>query len=324
MSQQTTSLKDGQAPERVVSASRKPVSGQARASSARLAAQITHDASAQAYYTARFLVDRGRSGDAYRAYAYFRWVDDWLDQRESALVERLTFVARQQALVDRLLLGEAPDDLTAEERMLADLIASDDAADSGLRSYIRNMMAVMAFDADRRGRLITERELANYALCLATAVTDALHYFIGHDDTPPPSAARYLPAMAAHITHMLRDTFEDAEAGYFNVPRELLESSGIDARDVESAAYRDWVRSRVALARECFGKGADYLDQVKSVRCRLAGYAYMARFTGILDAIEREGYRLRPAYPDASGRRHGLRVAGSVGVRALRPALRGQ
>ncbi len=323
MSQRTSSLKDAQTPERVVSHTpRQPISGQARVSSARLAAQITRDASAQSYYTARFLVDRGRSGDAYRAYAYFRWVDDWLDQRESAQAERLAFVARQQALVDRLARGEAPDDLTAEERMLADLIATDDAAESGLRSYINNMMAVMAFDAGRRGRLITERELSDYALSLATAVTDALHYFIGHDDAPPPSASRYLPAMAAHITHMLRDTFEDVEAGYFNVPRELLESSGIGPRDVESAAYREWVRSRVALARECFGKGADYLDQVTSLRCRLAGYAYMARFTGILDAIEREGYRLRPAYHDATGRRQGLRMAGSVGVRAALPLLR--
>ena len=324
MSQRTTPLKDGRLSERMVThAPRQVIPAPAHASSATLAAQITRDASAQAYYTARFLVDRGRTGDAYRAYAYFRWVDDWLDQRESARVERLAFVSRQQTLVDCLLLGELPDDLTAEEQMLADLIASDDAADSGLRSYIRNMMAVMAFDADRRGRLITERELSNYALCLATAVTDALHYFIGHDDAPPQSASRYLAAMAAHITHMLRDTFEDIEAGYINVPRELLESTGISPRDVESAPYRDWVRSRVALARECFGKGADYLDQVTSLRCRLAGYAYMARFSGILDAIEREDYRLRPAYPDASGARHGLRMAGSVGMRALLPPVRG-
>jgi large subunit ribosomal protein L18 len=44
-----------------------------------LAASITKAASKQSYYTIRFLVDRDRMDDAYRAYAYFRWVDDIID-----------------------------------------------------------------------------------------------------------------------------------------------------------------------------------------------------------------------------------------------------
>ena len=43
------------------------------------AASITKAASKQTYYTIRFLVDRDRVDDAYRAYGYFRWVDDVLD-----------------------------------------------------------------------------------------------------------------------------------------------------------------------------------------------------------------------------------------------------
>ena len=44
-----------------------------------LAASITKAASQQTYYTIRFLADRELVPDAYRAYAYFRWVDDALD-----------------------------------------------------------------------------------------------------------------------------------------------------------------------------------------------------------------------------------------------------
>jgi hypothetical protein len=278
--------------------------------------RITRAASRQAYYTVRFLADRERQRDAYRAYAYFRWVDDSIDQGDWARPGRLAFVARQQALVERGYRGEWPADLAAEERMLMDLIHSDHTADSGLRSYIDNMMAVMAFDADRRGQVISERELAEYALRLATAVTDALHYFIDHAHAPPLSAERYLPAMGAHITHMLRDTWEDAAMGYYNVPGELLAASGIGPADIASAPYRAWVQSRVRLARSYFAAGAHYLAQVEGVRCRLAGYAYMARFTGVLDAIEREGYLLRPAYPERTRLRYGLRMAGSVCVSA--------
>jgi phytoene/squalene synthetase len=179
------------------------------------------------------------------------------------------------------------------------------------------MMAVMAFDANRRGRWVTELELDQYTQHLSIAVTDALHYFIGHTYAPPPSESRYLPAMAAHLTHMLRDTFEDVAVGYFNVPRELLEANGIDPRDVESAPYRAWVKRRVQLARSYFKQGASYLDRVKSMRCRLAGYAYMARFAGVLDAIEREEYRLRPAYPEFASPGYALRVGGSVACNTL-------
>lgn len=282
-----------------------------------LAARITRAASGQTYYTARFLADRDRRLDFYRAYAYFRWADDRIDQRESERAQRLSFVARQSRLVDRIYQGERPEGLTDEEQLLVDLIDHDDEENSGLQSYIRNMMAVLVFDANRRGRLITDAELAAYTFHVSKAVTDALHYFIGHADATPASESRYLPASAAHITHLLRDTFEDVEAGYINVPRELLESNGIAPGDVSSATYREWVRSRVARARADFQAGVRYLNQVKSLRCRIAGFAYMARFTGILDAIEREGYRLRPGYPEVTGTRYGLRMAGSVGIHAL-------
>lgn len=279
--------------------------------------RITRAASKQAYYTVRFLVDRDRKREAYRAYAYFRWVDDCLDEHTAEQNERLAFAERQRQLVDGGYRGDWPDDMTAQEHLLAAIIQGDEQQHSGLQSYIRNMMAVMVFDAQRRGRLISGSELTQYGQQLATAVTDAMHYFIGHEHTPPQSDSCYLPAMGAHITHMLRDTYEDNALGYFNVPCELLESHGITPQAIESTPYREWVKRRVRQARAYFKAGADYLDQVRSLRCRLAGYAYMARFIGILDAIEREDYRLRPAYPEFKRVGYGLRVGGWVCANAL-------
>ncbi len=265
-------------------------------SSQALAASITRVASKQTYYTIRFLVDRDRVSDAFRAYAYFRWLDDSLDQGMMERSERIAFVDRQRALVDSCYRGEWPSHPSAEERMAVDLIQHDREKSSGLQAYIRNMMAVMAFDAERRGRLISQAELADYAHGLAVAVTEALHHFIGHGDWSPRNPARYLAATAAHISHMLRDTLDDAAAGYFNIPREYLELHAIAPHEVKSRAYRKWVHSRVRLARDYFRAGKSYLAQVENLRCRIAGYAYIARFDGVLDAIEREGYQLRPEY----------------------------
>ena len=288
-------------------------------SSHALAASITRAASQQTYYTIRFLVDRDRIPDAFRTYAYFRWVDDRLDHEATTKSERIAFVDRQKALVDSCYRGEWPSHSTAEERMLVDLIRGNPEQGSGLQAYIRNMMAVMAFDAERRGRWVRQQELADYTRCLAVAVTEALHYFIGHDDWSPRNPARYLAATAAHIVHMLRDTSEDSAAGYYNVPREVLESHAIAPDAVTSDAYRKWVHDRVRLAREYFQAGRSYLAQVENLRCRIAGYAYIARFEWVLDAIEREGYRLRSDYSERKSLGAGAEMAWSALTLALSP-----
>ena len=74
-----------------------------------LAPSITKAASKQTYYTIRFLADRERVADAYRAYAYFRWVDDTLDAKSDLSVRNeLTFLERQKSLLEKCYRGEAP------------------------------------------------------------------------------------------------------------------------------------------------------------------------------------------------------------------------
>jgi phytoene/squalene synthetase len=285
---------------------------------------ITAAASKQTYYTIRLLVDRDRVLDAYRAYAYFRWVDDCLDQNLSTDDERTSFLVRQQAILESCFNGEFKSNLTAEERMLADLIQNNPDENNGLRAYLENMMAVMAFDADRRARLISQDELDAYSHYLAVGVTEAMHYFIGHDDPSPQCEARYAAVTAAHITHMLRDTCEDIDAGYFNIPREFLALYEIDANDIVSDAYKEWVKSRVQLAREHFAVGKGYLGQVRNLRCRVAGYAYMARFVGMLNTIERDGYCLRSEYKKRKSLKTGLWMILFVASATLQSLFRGR
>jgi phytoene/squalene synthetase len=266
-----------------------------------LAAAITRAASKQTYYIVRCLVDRDRVTDAYHAYAYFRWVDDWLDQTAPERSAAIAFVQRQRALVECCYQGTRPYHLSNEESLVADLIGRHPEQNSGLRSYVNNMLAVMAFDAGRRGRLISQQELANYSRALATAVTEALHYFIGHDNYSPRGESRYLAAAGAHVAHMLRDAWEDTAAGYYNIPSEFLATHDITPQDIGSEAYRLWVKSRVQLARTCFREGKAYLAQVANRRCRIAGYTYMMRFERVLGAIERDDYRLRSEYAGDRG-----------------------
>ncbi len=289
-----------------------PAANDRSATGPALAKQITRDASKQTYYTIKLLADRSYAGAAFHAYAYFRWVDDILDDQLATQTERLVFLQRQQMIVEQCTRGASPADLCPEEQLVSELIGSDPRQESGIALYIKQMMAVMAFDVDRKGRLISAVELDNYTRCLATAVSEALHYCIGHDDYAPQSEARIYAVSAAHITHMLRDAIEDTANGYYNVPRDYLQQHGISAQDVAAPAYRAWVKSRVQLARDLFRKGRAHIAQVENVRCRLAGYAYIARFEVVLDSIEADGYRLRDAYPERKGKRALVKMAVSA------------
>jgi hypothetical protein len=236
--------------------------------------------------------------DAFRAYGYFRWVDDVIDAKSGLMSEKIAFADRQKSLLESCYCGKTPDDLCPEEWMLVDLVRNDTENNSGLLIYLRNMMDVMIFDAKRRGQIISQAELFDYSHKLGKAVTEALYYFIGHDDPTPRHEARYMAVTAAHITHMLRDALEDVENGYYNVPGEYLATRSIKPEDVKNQAYRDWVCGRVQLARGYFKMGRECTAQVKNLRCRLAGYAYTTRFEWMLDAIERDNYCLRSEYPE--------------------------
>jgi len=270
-------------------------------STADLARSITHQASRQTYYTIGWLVDRGLTDDAYRAYAYFRWVDDTIDGTSKDRRAQLAFVARQRQLLQRLQAGAATDGLSPQELQLADLLRARQDDHPGLCSYLTNMMAVMEFDAARRGRLITAEELERCTTQLSAAIMDALAYFIGHRHKYPTGGARHQAVRGAHIAHMLRDTHADLEAGYFNIPRQVLEAHRIAPTDIAHPAYRSWVRQRVELARRCFQDGKRHIRSMGNPRSQIAGYLYCTRFEVVLRCIEMDRYLLRSKYPGLPG-----------------------
>jgi len=263
---------------------------------AALARSITKKSSKQTYLTTCLLVDKDLVDDCFRAYAYLRWVDDVVDCTSQTREERITFIQRQKTLIDRLYRGDKPDGLTPEERIIADLIRNDRGEFSGLQSFIRKFIAIIEFDAYRKGQYISQGELDWYQDCLGRSVTDGIQYFVGNRCFYPETPFHYQAATAAHITHMLRDMVQDIEEGYINIPHETMQEHGFNPGDLNNLPFRAWVQARVVLAREYFNEGKRYLDELGVLRCKIAGYWYSTRFEVILDSIERDGYTLRKNY----------------------------
>jgi phytoene/squalene synthetase len=265
---------------------------------AALARSITWSSSRHSYLTARLLADRDLVDDCLRAYAYFRWADDMIDVSAQSSAERIAFITRQKVLVENLYQGNRPMDICPQEEMLADLVTHDRGPDSGLRSFILNFMAVIEFDALRAGRLVTRRELSVYTTWLATAVMDGIQYFIGNGHPYPKTVDRTQAVVGAHLVHMLRDTMEDIPAGIINIPVEDIQGRGIKIADLDGEVFRLWILEQVERARYYLLAGKGYIDRLDVLRCKLAGVWYCARFEWYLNAIQRDGYRLRRTYPE--------------------------
>jgi phytoene/squalene synthetase len=287
-----------------------------------LARSITRRASRQSYLTIRALADPAYRADAYALYAYFRWLDDEIDERLTTPDARLALVERQRGLVAAATSGTPLPALDPHEVLLASLLLADgrprrDAG--GALASVAAMLDVMEFDARRRGRAVAAAELDRYTDDLAVAVTEALHHCIGHGCAAPTDETRYVAVHGAHVAHMLRDLREDLRAGYVNVPAEVVGDREPTADALCTPALCDWVRERVELAREDFRVGREYLARLESRRCRLAGHAYLARFEWVLDTVESDGYVLRECYPERRTVRGGLAIARRAVGSALGP-----
>lgn len=264
--------------------------------SAILARAITRKHSTQSYFTARLMVDRSLVDDCFRAYAYFRWVDDIVDDNGKSPAERQRFIKTQIKLMESLYNGKNSEISHPEERMLVDLIRHDKRKNGYLESYIRNFLAILEFDSHRKGRRISGEELSWYSSKLGRAVTDVIFYMVGGGRIYPSRSNQYLAAEAAHITHMLRDYVDDIGSGYFNIPKEYLDEKKLSPEDIDNEDFRDYVKQRVELARRYFSEGRKYIYNLDVLRCKIVACWYCARFEHVLDTIERDKYKLRPRY----------------------------
>jgi phytoene/squalene synthetase len=278
-------------------------------STANLAKSITQRASKQSYLTAIYMVDKPLVNDFLRAYAYFRWVDDMIDETVQFQNERISFIRRQSELIDLFYKRQLVKGLNQYENIMAVLIEHDQKENSKLQSFIRNMFAIVEFDAYRKGELINMEQLNWYSDRLAKSVTDGLQYFIGNEHQYPVAENQYLAAKGAHIVHLLRDTVDDVQNGFINIPKEFLEQHIINPSQFSNSAYTQWVRDRANLARTYFKEGKHYLESLEVLRCKLVGLWYCTRFERILDIIEKEDYFIRETYKEKHNRSTLFRIA---------------
>ena len=115
---------------------------------------------------------------------------------------------------------------------------------------------------------------------------------------------------AMQLTNILRDVGEDWERGRIYLPREDMERFGYSEKDLAAGAvnenFRELMRFEIARARDLYRRGAEGLCRLPADGSRATAAAMAALYSGILKAIERQGY-------DVFGRRAHLTTIRKVG-----------
>lgn len=263
--------------------------------SSQLAKSITKQSNFRTYLIIKYFVDRKLVDDCYRAYAYFRWADDQVDDVLQTKSQRVEFIHRQENIITLSYKDKPVPHLSPEENLITDLIGSPYSHSPRLKSFIFNFLAIIKFDAHRKKIPISTKEFHWYTQTLATAVTDCILHFINHDFDYPPSPTQYHAARAACITHILRDYIQDVDNEYYNLPQEVQDKHRIVPKDIDHPAFIFWVKQQVKQANLLFSSGKQYLNQLP-FRTQAAACLYCFRFRYILNTIQHQKYLLKSSY----------------------------
>jgi phytoene synthase len=99
---------------------------------------------------------------------------------------------------------------------------------------------------------------------------------------------------AIRLTLILRDLKQDWELGRFYLPLEDMVGFGYRERDLAGGVVNDafvaLMKFEIARARELYRMGAEGLCWLGDEGSKLAASAVVLGYSGILDAIERQGY----------------------------------
>lgn len=261
-----------------------------------LAREITKKSGLETYYIIKFLADKHKVNDAYKAYAYFRWLDDQIDENLKNRKDKQKFIKRQKTIIELSYRRKKPAIVHPQERMITELIENDSKPNSKLKSYIMNFFSIIAFDAGRKDKIIPEKKLNWYSETIGKAATDCILYFIGNNISYTESTDQYKAASAAHIVHSLRDLKHDLKTGYINIPKEFLEKNKSDITNISDYELIPWVKNRTGLAKRYFESGKKYIKKLPNPKCKLAAILYCLRFEPLIFIIEKDKYILRENY----------------------------
>ncbi|MFN2452214.1 MAG: phytoene/squalene synthase family protein [Candidatus Dormibacteria bacterium] len=236
-------------------------------------------------FAARFL-PRDVRDDVAVVYAYYRVVDDLVDENTGAL-SRAEIEAQLTAWDSWLAAGTPRCDSDAVHRALPEVIVRR-ALD---RDALRRVIAGQRADLVHR-RPATLAELEEYSYDVAGSVGVVMASLLGATDPRARAHAADL-GCAMQLTNICRDVDEDLARGRVYLPVDVCAAAQCDDRALgersASPEVRAAVRALAFRATELYSRGLDGLDYLPAATRFPIAVAARA-YGGILDRLAQRDY----------------------------------
>lgn len=263
-----------------------------------IAKAITKKSNLTTYWLVNVFGDRSAKDYSFLIYAYFRWVDDFIDSPDRSYEEKMRFIQRQNQLLTDLYAGNGnePASLRLEEKFALHFAYFDSQINNSLKEDILRFFAVLERDVLRGGAPKTILEAYRLMRLESIAYMNLVRYFITGQRCEAEDPEEYYAGIGCKIVHLLRDFAEDLDQGRANISEEEKELYGVDLGRINDSNFREWVKAKARLADECLRKGVNALHRSESFKYKLASLLYCARYQEILGKIKSNNYCLASRY----------------------------
>jgi 15-cis-phytoene synthase len=236
------------------------------------------------YYSFRFLPpERRRAITA--LYAFCREVDDVVDEVADPGVARLKLAWWRNEVA--AVFGGAPQHPVA--LALVPVVAAFRLPEEHFQAVIDGM----TMDIEQN-RYLDFATLERYCHRVAGVVGLMSAEIFGYQEPATREYARDL-GVAFQLTNIIRDVGEDARRGRIYLPQDELERHGVTAADLfqrrATPAFVALMAHQAARARAFYARALSALPSVDR-RAQRPGLMMAAIYRALLNAIEREGFRV--------------------------------
>jgi phytoene synthase len=245
---------------------------------------------AKSFYFSSFALPRVKRRHAYAVYALCRRIDDRIDEAEPGENLR-TAVAELRVLLESIYAG-ACSEADCFEMPWIPAIQQTIRQCEIPRQYFDDLIRGVEMD---RGpvRLENWEELDRYCYLVAGVVGLMMTRVFGLEDRKYEKEAVDL-GCAMQLTNILRDVQEDLDRDRIYLPREEIESFGLDPQQLEqarhSSEWKAFMEFQIDRARSYYRSSEPGITQLPPDGARRTVWVMRDVYAGILEEIEKVEY----------------------------------
>lgn len=212
------------------------------------------------YHRIGLIFSRKNTGYYFILYAYFKWIDNQIDKKDSDLSRLKDFLERQKKIIFHGKDPEAEEEILGREAYR--LISVQE--NNFLKNAVEKVFSSFSLDLIRKEKKFLKKDdLDRRIELIGSAALELTEFCFGKPGCINESLKRKMAWLYIQ-TDMLLDFDEDIESGYINISLEEIEEFGIQDEDLNgerpgplhSKQFKDWMnrkcRCQLKTAEEVF------------------------------------------------------------------------